>query len=192
MAGGSDGGLARQIILALVAEMSGTTRELETRFGRRCPWYADRTVKRTLGRLRVSGLVEQHVERRETRRGRREVSLWEATAAGRAESCEWVCSELSFPLYKDELYARMAFCDDADVPRLCQVIRAAQAKCESRLEQLAELGGASGAPVASEAIAFGVESDGLRLEVGWLDGAASRLRAREKDRSSPSTDRPGA
>lgn len=194
MSGGPEGGLGREIILALVVEKPGTAFELENRLRRRFPSYnyARNIVRRTLGRLRTSGLVADHVPAGHAGATGREGMIWEATSAGVERSRAWVGEELGGPLARDELHARIALCRPRDLPSLLDVVRKAEQKCEERIvalgpeaDQVGLAAEAGGWAAEMEMIASDAERASLANRASWLSVVKLRLhKAEQRSRSS--------
>jgi hypothetical protein len=186
--------LGREIILALVVEKPGTAFELENRLRRRFPsyGYARNIVRRTLGRLRTSGLVSQRPPAGQAGATGREGMVWEATSAGAERSRAWVGEELGGPLARDELHARIALCGPQDLPRLLEVVRNAERTCEERLAALGPqadravlAADAGGWAAEMESIAGDAERASLANRASWLSGVKLRLRAAEEQTKPP-------
>lgn len=178
MPGSVEGGTGREIILALVVERPGSRHELEVRLQRRFPshGYSSGIVRRTLGRLRVAGLVtERRVPRSGGRKG--EVSVLEATSAGIERSRAWLREDPGVGSWtRDVLNAKIALCGIEDVPELLGLICAAEQACEAQLADLERLDSAALPVEGMGRIARDGELGLVRGRLEWLREIKSRLR----------------
>lgn len=131
----------RKIILGLLVEQPSNCYQLDRRLAERfgSAGYTHGTARQTIKRLVDEGLVRTaSVERRVTTGGgiRARTTVYETTSAGAAHFHEWMWASVSTPPVREELHAKIALCQPADLPRMVEMVREAETICTGKLEGL--------------------------------------------------------
>jgi DNA-binding PadR family transcriptional regulator len=146
---------------------------------------AESAVYKNLERLERDGLVEEAGERRagRTRRGVPRI-LYRATPAGVEEFRAWMREPSDRSVLRDELQAKLALSDPADLPELLQTVEAQTRECLGELAALSRpsLAQASSADVPWESAARMMVDDfktrWLESLVDWLNAIGEVMEAR--------------
>jgi DNA-binding PadR family transcriptional regulator len=134
---------AGHAVLGLLVEQPGNTYQLERRLQRRfgSSDFAHGTAYHAVRRLTEQGLIRP-----------RDVDLpslleaqakpaptaidYEATQSGVEHFQSWLRASTTTPPVREELLAKVAFCTQADLPRMVEIVRDAELACTARLNEL--------------------------------------------------------
>lgn len=119
-----------EVVLGLLIERPGTSHDLEQRLRERfgSAQFSRGTASNALKRLAESGLIRTP----EDRRSRRYVP----TQTGIERFRLWMRSAVATPPVREELHAKIALCQPADLPAMIQVVRDAENACGLRFQGL--------------------------------------------------------
>jgi DNA-binding PadR family transcriptional regulator len=127
-------------VLGLLVEQSANCYQLDRRLGERfgSAEYTHGTARQAIKRLVKEGLVRA-VTVQESEAGedaRLGSTNYEVTPVGAARFREWMQASVSTPPVREELHAKVALCQPADLPRMIAVVREAELVCAGKLEGL--------------------------------------------------------
>ncbi|HEY1690034.1 MAG TPA: hypothetical protein VGF95_14360 [Solirubrobacteraceae bacterium] len=154
--GGSERGLGREIVLALIVEQPGTAWDLGCRLRRRLAAldYRAPMVRRTTQRLAELGWIVEDSQ-----------GSWAATGAGVARRRQWFAESATYGAW-DRLFAQVALCTAEEMPLVLATLWGHEVECERHLAALRDPEG----DIAKEA-----ERDLLRMRLDWLRGVRGKL-----------------
>jgi DNA-binding PadR family transcriptional regulator len=186
---------AGEMVLGLLVERPdhrfGLRRRLEARFG--SAQFSASTTYSAVKRLEKDGYVQAVAPACDG-----EVIVYEATAAGVARYCEWVCAPTSAPVTREELHAKIALCEPRHLPRLIDMVYGEEQVCIAELDRVrarivAEQGGAARCSLSetpwSELMRSGVVHaeaahwGGRIAQLGQLRGYLEELRGEAERRA---------
>jgi DNA-binding PadR family transcriptional regulator len=133
-------GFGGEVVLGLLSRQPANCYQLDQRLGERfgSAEYTHGTARQAIKRLVNEGLVravdvEEHVAGDGSRSG---TTTYEVTQAGVERFCEWMWASVSTPPVREELHAKVALCQPADLPRMIEVVREAEMVCAGKLNGL--------------------------------------------------------
>jgi DNA-binding PadR family transcriptional regulator len=140
---------AGEAVLGLVIELPGNSyqleRRLEGRFG--SAQFGHATAYHALKRLAKQDLIRpvddsspyaQAGTGARAEAGDLPATVYEATPAGMAHFRRWLLASTATPPLREELQAKIAFCEREDLPRMIQIVREAELACGAQLKDLNE------------------------------------------------------
>jgi len=149
----------RHVVLGLLVERPGYGYDLQQRIDARLRFLglSESAVYKILERLEADGWIEEAGQRRcgATRRGAPRV-MYRATEMGREHFRAWIAAPCGRTLLRDELQAKLAVAEPADLPELMAAAEAQSRECLAELAALHR-------PVLAQA---------AELDVPWRDAAA--------------------
>lgn len=180
MGGGpsSEGGLGREIVLALVVEQPGTAYRIEALLSRRFRYgYTSGHARKALERLCESGLVVAVSDPGEG------VVVYRPTDAGVARRLAWLAERAPESVMREELHAKILACTcPAELEPLLETVEAAQLMCErmqAALEKRSENTRRSHTRSSwlslREVLAEGTEEEYWASRLQWLTGTRARI-----------------
>jgi DNA-binding PadR family transcriptional regulator len=118
-----------EVVLGLLIERPGTRYELDQRLSERfgSAQFGRGTASSAMNRLAANGLLRICGDRRRT---------YVPTQAGVEHFRRWIRSAVSTPPVREELHARLALCEQADLPAIIQVVEDAEKRCAAKLQGL--------------------------------------------------------
>jgi DNA-binding PadR family transcriptional regulator len=138
---------------------------------------AESAVYKNLERLEQDGWVEEAGERQigRTRRGAPRV-LYRATPEGIDQFRRWMAEPVDRSVLRDELQAKLALSDPADLPQLVEMAEAQERECLAELASLGRpsLATASSSDVPWDAVARMMVDD---FKARWLESLVDWLGA---------------
>jgi DNA-binding PadR family transcriptional regulator len=127
---------AGEAVLGLVIEQPdrgfGLERRLEERFG--AARFAYSTAYNALYRMERQGLVRVAG----TATGDAREATYEATPRGVEHFRQWLRAPATAPVLREELHAKIAFCEPRDLPRLIDVVHDEELACIRELDSIRE------------------------------------------------------
>jgi DNA-binding PadR family transcriptional regulator len=133
-------GFGREVVLGLLAEQPANCYQLDQRLGERfgSAEYSHGTARQAIKGLVEEGLVrvvdaEERVTADVSRAG---TTTYEVTPAGVERFRGWMWASVSTPPVREELHAKVALCQPADLPRMIAVVREAEVVCAGKLDGL--------------------------------------------------------
>ena len=119
-----------EVVLGLLIEQPGTSYDLERRLRERfgSAHFSRGTASQAMKRLADAGLVRIAQDRRSR--------PYIPTQAGVEHFRRWMRAAVSTPPVREELHARIALCEPADLPAMINVVREAESACALKLQGL--------------------------------------------------------
>jgi DNA-binding PadR family transcriptional regulator len=134
-------GFGREVILGLLAEEPSNCYQLDRRPAERfgSAGYTHGMARQAIKRLVDEGLVrvvdvDERVAFGDYVRAR--TTIYESTPTGAERFQKWMWASVSTPPVREELHAKIALCRAADLPRLVDVVREAEAICAGKRQGL--------------------------------------------------------
>jgi DNA-binding PadR family transcriptional regulator len=131
--------------LGLLIEQPGNSYQLERRLERRfdSAQFAHGTAYQATKRLSKQGLIsaiegDGSAVLEHAKAGYLPTTAYDATAKGVEHFERWLRASTSTPAVREELLAKIAFCEPADLPRLIEIVREAEMTCAAQLEDLTD------------------------------------------------------
>jgi DNA-binding PadR family transcriptional regulator len=129
--------------LGLLIEQPGNSYQLEQRLEQRfgSAQFAHGTAYQAMKRLSKQGLISA-IEGDESavlghpKAAYPPTTVYEATTEGVEHFEGWLRASTSTPAVREDLLAKIAFCEPADLPRLIEIVREAEMTCAAQLEDL--------------------------------------------------------
>ncbi len=117
-----------EVVLGLLIERPGTSHDLEQRLRERfgSAQFGRGTAGKAMKRLADSGLVQLQESCAP--------GIYRPTQAGILHFRRWIRSAVSTPPVREELHAKIALCEPADLPAMIEVVRAAETQCVAKLQ----------------------------------------------------------
>jgi DNA-binding PadR family transcriptional regulator len=133
-------GFGSEVVLGLLVRQPANCYQLDRRLSERfgSAEYTRGTARQAVARLVSVGLVRA-VGAGEQGVGDKCVSrtmLYEATPSGVEHFRAWMWESVATPPLREELHAKVALCQSADLPRMIGVVRGAEAVCVGKLADL--------------------------------------------------------
>jgi DNA-binding PadR family transcriptional regulator len=119
-----------EVVLGLLIERPGTSYDLQQRMKERfgSAQFGRGTASKAMKRLAENGLVEVAQNHR--------ARTYVPTQAGIEHFRRWMRSSISTPPVREELHARIALCEPADLPAMVETVREAERDCMVKLQGL--------------------------------------------------------
>jgi DNA-binding PadR family transcriptional regulator len=134
---------AGEAVLGLLIEQPANSYQLEQRLERRLgsAQFSRGTAYQAVKRLSKQGLISAIDGNRPAVLGRAKAgglpaTAYEATAEGSEHFERWLRASTSTPPVREELLAKIALCEPADLPRMIEIVREAESTSAAQLEDL--------------------------------------------------------
>jgi DNA-binding PadR family transcriptional regulator len=128
-------------VLGLLIERPCNSYQLERRLERRfgSAGFAHGTAYHAVKRLSSQGLIRpvapySPLQKGSQSDGSLHSTAYEATPRGVEHFRRWLRSSTSIPPVREELLAKIAFCEPSDLPRMIEIVRDAELACIAQLE----------------------------------------------------------